>query len=173
LRFTTKFDDVAPLVGLPHGGRTRVRLSVNSAAVARRFEGGTASVPARLEALRAVAGDGYPVGVTIAPVMPLPGWQDDYAALLRDIAAAVALVPAVDLTVELITHRFTEASRAVLLSWYPQTKLDLDDAGRATKRSKFGGTKYVYPAPVMRELRGWFARELDAVLPQARVLYWT
>jgi hypothetical protein len=25
LRFTTKFDDVAPLLAVPHGGRTRVR----------------------------------------------------------------------------------------------------------------------------------------------------
>ena len=173
LRFTTKFDGVAPLIGLPHNGRTRVRLSVNSAAVSRRFEGGTAPVAARLAALRAVALDGYPVGVTVAPVMPLPGWRDDYAQLLRDIADAVAPVPDVDLTVELITHRYTEASRAVLLSWYPNTKLDLDDAGRSVKRSKFGGVKYVYPAPVMREMRTWFEREVEATLPQARVLYWT
>ncbi|WP_375503159.1 spore photoproduct lyase family protein [uncultured Jatrophihabitans sp.] len=171
LRFTTKFDDVAPLLDLPHDGRTRVRLSVNSAAVSRRFEGGTASVSARITALRDLARAGYPVGLTVAPVMPLPGWQDDYAALLREVAAAL---PAdVDLTVELITHRFTEASRAVLLSWYPRTLLDLDDAGRSAKRSKFGGTKYVYPAPLMREMRTWFEREVDATLPQARVLYWT
>ena len=173
LRFTTKFDDVTPLLGLPHGGRTRVRLSVNSSAVARRFEGGTATVAARLAALRAVALDGYPVGVTIAPVMPLPDWQADYSTLLGDIATAVAPVPDVDLTVELITHRFTEASRAVLLSWYPGTKLDLDDAGRTVKRSKFGGKKYVYPTPVMREMRSFFDRELQSLLPRARVLYWT
>ena len=173
LRFTTKFDDVGPLVGLPHGGRTRVRLSVNSSAVARRFEGGTASVTARLAALRRVARDGYPVGVTIAPVMPLPDWRADYAALLTDIAAAVSPVPEVDLTVELITHRFTEASRAVLLSWYPGTKLDLDDANRTVKRSKFGGKKYVYPPAVMREMRSFFDHELRSQLPQAGVLYWT
>ena len=105
--------------------------------------------------------------------MPLPGWRDDYAQLLRDAAAALAPVADVDLTVELITHRFTEASRATLLSWYPQTKLDLDDAGRTVKRSKFGGAKYVYPAPLMREMRTWFEREVADTLPQARVLYWT
>ncbi|GAB2456811.1 spore photoproduct lyase [Jatrophihabitans fulvus] len=172
LRFTTKFDDVAPLVGLPHGGRTRVRFSVNSAAVARRFEGGTAPVPARLVALRALAADGYPVGLTIAPVMPLPGWREEYAQLLRDVRSTVAGLD-VDLTVELITHRFTESSRTQLLSWYPNTKLDLDEDNRAVKRSKFGGRKYVYPAPVMRELRGWFDEALAATLPGARVLYWT
>ncbi len=49
----------------------------------------------------------------------------------------------------------------------------LDDAGRAVKRTKFGGAKYVYPAPLMREMRAWFDQELDAALPQARLLYWT
>ena len=173
LRFTTKFDDVTPLIGLPHGGRTRVRLSVNSPAVARRFEGGTAAVGARLAALRRVAQDGYPVGVTIAPVMPLPGWREDYSALLGDIAAALAPVADADLTVELITHRFTEASRAVLLSWYPATKLDLDEAARTVKRSKFGGRKYVYPTSIMREMRSFFDLQVQAALPAARVLYWT
>ena len=173
LRFTTKFDDVAPLTGLPHDGRTRVRLSVNSAAVSRRFEGGTASLAARLAALRAVARDGYPVGVTVAPVMPLPGWREEYATLLHDLATATADVPGLDLTVELITHRFTEASREVLLSWYPATKLDLDEANRTVKRSKFGGRKYVYPAPLMREMRAFFDTEIRATLPGAQVLYWT
>jgi spore photoproduct lyase len=173
LRFTTKFDNVAPLLGIPHNGRSRVRVSVNSAAVARRFEGGTASVAGRLLALQALARDGYPVGVTIAPVMPLEDWRAEYATLLHDIADALAEVPEVDLTVELITHRFTEASRAVLLGWYPQTRLDLDEAGRTVKRSKFGGVKYVYPAPLMREMRTWFESELARTLPHARLLYWT
>ncbi|MBE7189828.1 spore photoproduct lyase family protein, partial [Jatrophihabitans endophyticus] len=130
-------------------------------------------VAARLGALQALARAGYPGGLTIAPVMPLPGWRDDYRALLADAAAALAAVPDVDLTVELITHRFTESSRAVQLAWYPRTKLDLDESSRSAKRSKFGGVKYVYPAPVMRELRTWFDAELPRTLPQARLLYWT
>ncbi len=35
LRFTTKFDGVGPLIGLPHGRRTRVRMSVNAPALIR------------------------------------------------------------------------------------------------------------------------------------------
>ena len=89
LRATTKFAAVEPLLGLAHGGRTRLRFSVNAASVDRRFEGATATVPARLRALSAVAAAGYPVGVTIAPIMPVEGWQEQYAELLDGIAAAV------------------------------------------------------------------------------------
>ena len=173
LRFTTKFDDVADLLDVPHGGRTRVRVSVNSAAVARRFEGGTAATAGRLAALRRLAAAGYPVGLTIAPVMPLADWREEYGALLDDARTALDGLGEVDLTVELITHRFTEASKDVLLGWYPATKLDLDEDHRRAKRSKFGGVKYVYPTPVMRGLRDWFDAALPERLPQARFLYWT
>ncbi|GAB4215544.1 MAG: hypothetical protein OHK0022_55540 [Roseiflexaceae bacterium] len=44
---------------------------------------------------------------------------------------------------------------------------------RTVKRGKHGATKYVYPAPLMRELRAFFERGLAERLPQARVLYWT
>lgn len=173
LRFTTKFDAVADLARLDHGRGTRVRFSVNSAAVARRFEGGTRPTPARLAALRALAEAGYPVGLTIAPVMPLPGWQQGYGALLDQVGSALDGVPDLDLTAEIITHRFTPASKDVLLGWYPHTKLEMEEDQRTRKRSKFGGVKYVYPRSVMAELRAWFRTELTLRLPSAQLLYWT
>lgn len=171
LRFTTKFDAVEPLLALAHGGRTRIRFSVNAAEV-ERFEGGTARMPARIDALRRVAAAGYPVGLTIAPVMPVDGWQEAHGRLLDDVAAALSTVPAVDLTAEVITHRFTPASKQVLEGWYPRTKLEMDETVRSVKRSKFGGVKYVYPRETMRELRAWFEHEVPARLP-ARLLYST
>ena len=173
VRFTTKFDAVDQLLGLRHGGRTRMRISVNSDEVAGRFEGGTASVPARIAALRRMAGAGYPVGLTVAPIMPLGDWRAEYGRLLDDVASAVEGVPDVDITVEAITHRFTDSSKAVLEQWYPRTKLEMDETLRSQKRTKFGGTKHVYPREVMGELRRWFTDAVDERLPQAPLLYWT
>ena len=173
LRFTTKYDDVAPLLAVDHRGRTRVRLSVNAAPVAQRFEGGTATVPARLAALRSLALAGYPVGLTIAPIMAVEGWREHYAQLLEQVAVAVDGVPGLDLTTELITHRFTAKSKQVLLGWYPRTQLEMDEDARRAKRGKFGALKHVYPAPVMAELRSFMETEIARTLPAARVLYWT
>ena len=173
LRWTTKFDGVGSLVGLEHNGRTRVRFSVNAAGVSRGFEGGTANVTQRIAALRRMALAGYPVGLTIAPIMPIENWEAEYAALLAAAAEALRGVERVDLTVELITHRFTPGSKEVLLSWYPKTTLDLREEARTQKRTKFGGFKYVYPKDPMREMRAWFEGEIGRVLPIARVLYWT
>ena len=173
LRWTTKFDGVDDLLTLPHAGRTRARFSVNAASVVRGMEGGTANMAARLRAMGKMARAGYPVGLTIAPIMEVENWREEYLTLLQDSAEALRDVPDVDLTAELITHRFTPSSKLVLLDWYPKTKLDLDEANRKEKRTKFGSVKYVYPNDRMKELRTFFETKIGEVLPAAKILYWT
>ncbi len=173
LRWTTKYDAVGPLLDLPHGGRTRVRFSVNAEPVAARYEGGTARVDERLGALRQLALAGYRVGLTVAPVMPVQCWLEAYDDLFVRAARAVAGVPGLDLTVECITHRFTPGSKEVLQGWYPRTRLEMDEASRSAKTNKFGGRKYVYRKPVMDELKAAVEQMVEAHLPQADMLYWT
>jgi spore photoproduct lyase len=172
LRFTTKFDAVEPLLALPHGGRTRIRFSLNAAG-AERMEGGAPRMPARLAALRKVALAGYQVGLTIAPIMRLPDWATQYDRLLADVAVALDGVAGVDLTAELITHRFTPKSKAVLEGWYPGSPLEMDEAARTRKLTKFGSTKWVFPREQMTELRSTIEGSLARHLPSARALYWT
>ena len=170
LRFTSKFADVEPLLGLEHNGRTRMRASINPRAYAR-FEGGTAPVARRLHALRRMALAGYPVGLTIAPIIAADGWEQAYGELIDQAGAALNDVE--DLTIELITHRYTAGSKAVLDSWYPGSRLDMTQANRATKRTKFGTEKQVYDAATMKALRSFFETRIAQALPAARILYWT
>jgi len=173
LRWTTKFDAVDGLLGIEHAGRTRARFSVNAASVVRGMEGGTANMSARLAAIGKMALAGYPVGLTIAPIMMGENWREEYEALLLDAKAALAGIADLNLTAELITHRFTAGSKLVLLEWYPKTKLDLDEAKRKEKLTKFGTLKYVYPADQMKELRQFFESKIAEHLPAAKILYWT
>lgn len=181
LRFVTKYDQVDGLVGLPHRGQTRARISINADMVARRLEGGTASVEARLQGIRKLAmpqilgGGGYPIGVVIAPIMPIPDWRNHYTALLNRIADVLDFPgsDALDMNVEFISHRFTPGSKDVLLQWYPNTGVDMDESTRAQKRNKFGGTKYVYRPEEMREMKAFFVTEWTRRFPNAPVLYWT
>ncbi|MGU3540060.1 spore photoproduct lyase family protein [Methylobacterium sp. A54F] len=172
LRFTTKFAAVGPLLDLPHGRRTRIRFSVN-AAPAARYEGGTAPLADRLSAMGRVARAGYPVGLTIAPILPVAGWQAAYGALIRDAARELDGVADLDLTAELITHRFTPGSKEVLTGWYPGSDLPMVEAERSRKLTKFGSVKYVLPRDRMAELREALTGMLARDLPAARILYWT
>jgi spore photoproduct lyase len=177
LRWVSKFNDVDGLLQLPHQGHTRCRFSVNAALIATRLEGGTASVKERLQAARRLAlpqtegGGGYPIGLVIAPIMTIEDWSHHYTALLDEIESALDFN--CDLTFELISHRFTPGSKEVLQSWYPNSKLDMDEENRVVKRNKFGGTKYVYPADEMKQLKQFFEQEIARRFPQASILYWT
>ncbi len=172
LRFTTKFAAVEPLLSLAHHGRTRMRVSANAPNL-MRFEGGAHALHTRLAALARMARAGYPVGLTIAPIMPSGDWRQGYATLIADAAHELAAIPGLDLTIELITHRFTPGSKSVLEGWYPGSDLEMDETARSEKRNKFGGIKHVYPKDTMRELRTFFETELGQQLPAARILYWT
>ena len=173
LRFTTKYDGVEPLLGIEHRGRTRARFSVNAEPITRRFEGGTAKLEDRLNAMGRMAEAGYPVGLTIAPIMPIEDWRDHYADLLSRAARALSRTNRPDVTVELITHRFTPGSKEVLLGWYPATSLEMDENVRAQKRTKFGSVKYVYPKDLMNDMRMHLEGLANSTLPDARLLYWT
>jgi len=107
----------------------------------------------------------------IAPIMPSEDWQNHYTQLFDAIETALDFD--CDLTFELISHRFTPGSKQVLETWYPQSKLDMDEEKRSVKRNKFGGTKYVYEADTMKMLRRYFESEVAKRFPQGRILYWT
>jgi spore photoproduct lyase len=116
---------------------------------------------------------GYKVGLTIAPIIAAEGWREAYRDLIAAAAEQLHGLPDLDLTAELITHRFTPGSREVLTSWYPGSDLEMDPEQRAEKRTKFAGTKFVYPPELMTELKTFFHAELAERLPEARILYWT
>ena len=130
-------------------------------------------MPARLAALRQVAQAGYPVGITVAPIMAVPGWETEYEALMQGVAEALDGVQDADLTAELITHRFTPKSKDVLQGWYPGSALEMDESQRARKTTKFGSVKWVLPRERMGEMRAVVERAAARWLPSAKVLYWT
>ena len=171
LRFVSKFDEVDSLLDLPHNGQTRARASINADPISTKLEGGTAAVPARLNALGKLAKAGYPIGLVIAPIMPIENWREHYSALLNEVEQIVNTTD--DVTFELISHRFTPGSKQVLNGWYPNSQLEMSEETRTQKRNKFGGTKFVYTKDTMKTLRDFFEVEIAVRFPDARILYWT
>ena len=171
LRWVSKFDRVDELLDLPHNGHTHCRVSVNADPVSHLMEGGTANVTQRLHGLRKLALNGYPIGIVLAPIMAIADWQQHYSRLFTEIAEILNIE--CDLTFELITHRFTPKSKEVLQTWYPKSKLDLEEHNRSQKRNKFGGVKYVYHRDTMDKLKDFISEQIDSNFPRATILYWT
>lgn len=63
-----------------------------------------------------------------------------------------------------------EALRRLAMAGYP---VGLDESRRTLKRTRFGGSKHVYPKELMREMRAFFEEQVPRVLPSAQILYFT
>lgn len=86
LTLPTKFHMVQPLLGLKHSGNITIRMSLNPEMLISRVELGTSSLNQRLQALISLYEAGYPVGILIAPVMMVDGYEKLYAQLLETIS---------------------------------------------------------------------------------------
>jgi spore photoproduct lyase len=173
LRFVTKFHHVEPLLDAKHNGHTRFRFSINSDYVIRNFEPRTSSFAERIEAAGKVARAGYPLGFIIAPIIWYDGWEQGYTELLHKLSQTLPKEATVDLTFELIQHRFTKTAKNVIEKRYPKTKLELDEAKRKYKWGKYGQGKYVYPDEQADALRELLTEQIFNHFPGARIEYFT
>ena len=103
--------------------------------------------------------------------MAIEDWEEHYDRLFNHIRTCLDFD--CDLTFELISHRFTPGSKNVLQTWYPNSKLEMDESNRIIKRNKYGGVKYVYDSDTMKTLRKCFEGQIRSHFPQAQILYWT
>jgi spore photoproduct lyase len=87
----TKSASVENLLGLDHGGHTILSWSLNPAETIAAFEAGTPPLAERVEAMKRCTEVGYQVRAVIMPIIPLPGWEQAYAAFLRTLLAEVPL----------------------------------------------------------------------------------
>ncbi len=173
-RFATKQTDVTPLLNLPHGGRTRIRFSLNIPAVERNYERGVPPVRERIEAALLLRQKGYPVGFLLAPIFSFPGWEKEYGNLLgvlhqrwQKAAAALSFPPVEgpDPSFELITHRFTVRAKKNIMELFPETTLPLDEEdGRRFKFGQFGYGKYLYE-------KSFFKRVEEVLIPHILQLF--
>ena len=104
---------------------------------------------------------------------PFPTGTHRPDRLFDEVTGALDRLSDVDLTAELITHRFTPKSKEILIGWYPGGKFEMDEAVRSRKTTKFGSEKWVFPKDQMTEMRMTLEASLARGLPMARILYWT
>jgi len=81
----TKSDNVDEILNLQHNGHTIMAWSMNNELVSRKFETGAPSFERRLNAAHRVQEAGYPLRVRLDPIVPLNGWQEDYAETIEAI----------------------------------------------------------------------------------------
>jgi spore photoproduct lyase len=91
LTLLTKSAHVDRLLNLEHRGHTILSWSVNPPEVSAVFEESVPAIDERLEAMRRVAEQGYPVRAVMMPIIPIDGWQDAYTAFTDRLLETVPI----------------------------------------------------------------------------------
>lgn len=169
-RFVTKFASIDSLLDLPHNGHTRIRFSVNAEHVIREYEKAVPRLRRRLDAVAKVAAAGYPMGLIVGPIMLFEGWEAQYRELFEQIRDRLTTEP-VDLTFELITHRFTARAKSIIQDVYPRNTLPMNEAERRFKWGQFGYGKYIYRSETMLVIRQHLEQLVQTYFPLATISY--
>lgn len=169
-RFVTKFTNVDSLLELNHRGHTRLRFSLNTNTVIKKFEHQTPALAERLVALKRVQEANYPVGIIIAPIILYEDWQQEYQELIHEIKSCLS-DKNLDLTFELISHRYTTKAKNNILQLFPTTKLPLDESKRQLKYGQFGYMKYLYQKEKLSKMKELLIQEIETNFPEAKIEY--
>ena len=91
LTLLTKSAHVERLLALEHRRRSILSWSVNPPEVSAAFEENVPSIDERLEAMRRVAEQGYPVRAIMMPIIPVEGWRGIYQRFTEHLLQTVPI----------------------------------------------------------------------------------
>ncbi|MGI5921107.1 MAG: spore photoproduct lyase [Syntrophomonadaceae bacterium] len=169
-RFVTKFTDIDSLLDIKHAGKTTIRFSINADNVIESYEHFTPPLMKRLQAAYKVSQAGYPLGFIVGPVILFTGWEEKYRQMFEKVRTFLA-AKTDEITLEIISHRYTTRAKATISEVYPDSTLPMDESLRQFKFGQFGYGKYIYPQDQMGAINDFFTREIETFLPGARISY--
>ncbi|MDH6614402.1 spore photoproduct lyase family protein [Streptomyces sp. SAI-135] len=119
--FATKF--VNPdLLGLDPRGHTRIRFSLMPASDSRLLDLRTSPMADRVAAAADFLDAGYEVHFNLSPVVLRPGWQDDWADVLRRLDDVLPHRVKRQAAAEIITLTHNQDLHQVNLGWHPRAE---------------------------------------------------
>ncbi len=172
LRVITKFNNIDSLLEANHNKHTKFRFSINAKYVINNFEHNTANYEERIEASKKIAHAGYPIGFIIAPIMIFENWKDEYKDLINKLKSQLKDYND-EITFELIQHRFTATAKELILTRFPNTKLDMNEESRQLKWGPYGKFKYVYPKDKSNEIKDYITDLIKSNFNNAVIEYFT
>ncbi len=120
LELRTKSADVDSLIGLPHKRRTVVSWTLNPQEVIRREEYRTASIEARIAAMKKVVEAGYLIALHFDPMIYYPDWQAGYEELISELFQHIAAKDIVWISIGSL--RFNPEMKKIMEDNYPGSR---------------------------------------------------
>ena len=167
LTFPTKFNQVEPLLGINHGGRVIMRMSVNPQSIITRFEPGTSNLNARITALNSMCDAGYRVGLLIAPIIITEDWKGLYSQLITTLSDRLSQKVKKQALIEIIFMTYSFVQNAINTEAFPQADL-LYNKELMTGRGK---GKYCYRDDIRKDGELFLRQQIEEKLKEMTILY--
>ncbi|MBF6468214.1 spore photoproduct lyase family protein [Nocardia beijingensis] len=119
--FATKYVN-RDLLDLDPRGRTRIRFSFMPEADSQLLDLRSTPIRQRIAAIDDFVAAGYEVHVNFSPVVVRPGWAEDWAELLEELADGTGAAFKAQAAAEIIMLTHNEQLHEVNLGWHPKSE---------------------------------------------------
>lgn len=167
LTLPTKFDMVDGILPLQHNGKIIIRMSVNPEEIINKVEFGTSRLKGRIEAINKLAEAGYKVGILIAPVILVDGWQKLYSDLIKRLNEELSEKVKRNVFFEIILMTYSYVHTRINEEAFPNA-INLYNKDLMTGR---GNGKYGYKEGVRIEAEKYLREEMKKYFPSNRIAY--
>ena len=167
LTLPTKFDMVDGILPLQHNGKIIIRMSVNPEEIINKVEFGTSRLKGRIGAINKLAGAGYKVGILIAPVILVDGWQKLYSDLIKRLNEELSEKVKKNAFFEIILMTYSYVHTRINEEAFPNA-INLYNKDLMTGR---GNGKYGYKEGVRIEAEKYLREEMKKYFPSNRIAY--
>jgi spore photoproduct lyase len=167
LTLPTKFNMIDSLLNIDHGHNVTIRMSLNPEEIIRRVEFGTSRLAERIEAVNKLYAAGYDVGILIAPIILLEGYQDMYERLFQTIAEKLNPQIINSVLFEIIYMTYGTVTRTINDEAFPNAvQLHNADTMAYCGRHRSG-----YKPDVKTQATLFIKQCFEKYLPQAQIAY--
>ena len=167
LTLPTKFDMVDEILPLQHNGKIIIRMSVNPEEIINKVEFGTSRLKGRIGAINKLAEAGYKVGILIAPVILVDGWQKLYSDLIKRLNEELSEKVKKNAFFEIILMTYSYVHTRINEEAFPNA-INLYNKDLMTGR---GNGKYGYKEGVRIEAEKYLREEMKKYFPSNRIAY--
>ena len=167
LTLPTKFGMVGPLLDIPHGNNVTIRMSLNPQQIIRRVEFRTSDLKERIEALNELYRARYGVGILVAPIILIDGYEALYEELFRTMAERLdpGILRAAPL--EIIFMTYGTVTKDINEQAFPNAVALYDPCSMGF----CGRARYGYRQDVKKQVSAFLREKIARYLPEAKIAY--
>lgn len=168
LTFPTKFDMVDPILNIKGIDRVIPRISINPNEIIKHIEFGTSSLKNRITAINKLKTAGYNVGILIAPIILIDGYEKMYEQLFVTLNENLSKEAKKDVFFEMIFMTYSYVHNMINKEAFSNAKYEIFNKDIMTGRGK---GKYAYKMKIKENAKKYILTLMKRYFPNSKIIY--